>query len=189
MGRVLLRVLLTLLGLLLIAASRLSRRFRAQITRDVVIEVTSADGVAHHYEFSGQRRTLRSWRGRAPQPADLAVQFDTAMLGFLTLVRTDAIGTIVGLMHQGRVSYTGNASYVLWFWSLTRMVLPLGRERRDRTPLPGALRAPDPVSKVARRITREPVCDVLDPAWTAAQVAHRKIPMVRGANGEDVAMW
>ncbi|MBA3741865.1 hypothetical protein [Sporichthya sp.] len=188
-GRVLLRVLLSALGLLLFVGSRVSRRFRAQITRDVVIEVTSEDGVAHHYAFTGLTRSVRSGRGRAPAPADLAVTFDTAMLGFRTLIRTDAVGTVIGLMHQRRVTYTGNAVYVLWFWGLTRMVLPYGRERRDRTPLPGALLAPDPASKVADRITREPVASTLDAAWPEAHVAQRALPLVRGSSGEDVTMW
>lgn len=189
MGRLLLRVLLGVLGFLLVAASRVSHRFRAQITRDVVIEVRSKDGVAHHYAFTGATRSMRSRCGPAPGTPDLAVTFDTGMLGFLTLIRTDAIGTVVGLMHQRRVTYTGNATYVLWFWSLTRMVLPLGRERRDKAPLPGALLAPDPTSKVADRITREPVADTLDPAWPEAHVAQRKLPLVRGSTGEDVVMW
>lgn len=188
-GRVLLRILLSVLGALLVVGGRVSRRFRAQVTRDVVIEVTSADGFAHHYAFTGRTRTVRSRRGTAQGGADLAVRFDTALLGFLTLARTDAIGKVVRLIHQGRVTYTGNAVYVLWFWSLTRMVLPLGRERRQRAPLPGSLLAPDPSSAVADRITREPATDVLDPAWTDAHIAHRRIPLVRGSNGEDVAMW
>jgi hypothetical protein len=189
LGRGLLRVLLSVLGLLLIVGSRVSRRFRAQISRDVVIEVSSGDGVAHHYAFAGRTRSLTSHRGRAPSPADLAVTFDTAMLAFLTLIRTDAIGAVVRLLHQRRVTYTGNAAYVLWFWGLTRMVLPLGRERRDRAPLPGALLAPDPAGRATDRITREPVTDTLDPAWPEAHVAQGKMPLVRGSRGEDVAMW
>lgn len=189
MGRLLLRVLLSVLGLLLIAGSRVSRRFRAQISRDVVIEIASDDGVAHHYAFTGRTRSLTSRRGRARAPADLAVTFDTAMLGFLTLIRTDAIGAVVRLLQKRRVTYTGNAAYVLWFWGLTRMVLPLGRERRDHVPLPGALLAPDPAGKATDRITREPVTDTLDPAWHEGHLAQSKMPLVRGSRGEDVAMW
>jgi hypothetical protein len=69
------------------------------------------------------------------------------------------------------------------------MVLPLGRQRRLKEGLPGALTAPNPTSKVADRITREPVVDRIDPALTDAIAAHRKMGMIRGSNGDDVPLW
>src|SRR5437868_405203 len=92
MGKLLLRVLLAVLGVLLRVGRRLSPRMRAQITTDLVIEVRSADGVAHHYLFTAANRSVASRSGRAPAPTDLSVTFKTAMLGFTTLIRTDAIG-------------------------------------------------------------------------------------------------
>jgi hypothetical protein len=181
MGTLLLRVLLAVLGLMLRVGRRFLPRMREQITTDLVLEIRSADGVAHHY--------VSSHAGRAPGPTDLTITFRTAMLGFRTLLRTDAVGRIVQLALADRVRYTGNAGYALWFWGLTRMVLPLGRQRPDRDVLPGALTAPDPASKVAGRITREPVATELDPAWTAAHAARAQMAMVQATNGVQVAPW
>ncbi|HZE66447.1 MAG TPA: hypothetical protein VE081_07450 [Sporichthyaceae bacterium] len=189
MGTLLLRVLLAVLGVLLRVGRRLSPRMRAQITTDLVIEIRSGDGVAHHYVFSGKDRSIASRAGRAPGPTDLSLSFKTALLGFTTLIRTDAVGAIVRLALADRVRYSGNAAYALWFWGLTRMVLPLGRQRPGRAPLPGALLAPDPASKVAGRITREPVATELDPAWTAAHSARAEMAMLQGVNGVQVAPW
>lgn len=189
MGRLLFRVLLAALGLLLHVGRRGSERFRAQITTDLTIEVSSADGVAHHYVFHRAGRRMASRSGHAPGTPDLAVRFETAFLGLRTLVRPDAIGAVVKLLHARRVTYTGNAAHVLWFWSLTRMVLPYGRERSDRERLPGALAAPDPASKVADRVTREPVAHVLDPHWPQAATARAHMAMIRGSAGEDIPLW
>jgi hypothetical protein len=189
MGKVLLRVLLAVLGVLLRIGRRLSPRMRAQLTTDLVLEIRSGDGVAHHYAFSGRDRTVASRAGRAPGPTDLTITFRTAWLGFRTLLRTDAVGAIVRLALADRVRYTGNAAYALWFWGLTRMVLPLGRQRPDKQTLPGALTAPDPASKVTGRIHREPVATELDPAWTAAHSARAEMTMVAGYNGAEVAPW
>jgi hypothetical protein len=145
--------------------------------------------VDHHYVFAGRDRSVVSHTGRAPGPTDLTITFKTAWLGFSTLIRTDAVGKIVRLALADRVRYTGNAGYALWFWGLTRMVLPLGRQRPDREVLPGALLAPDPASKVAGRIVREPVATELDPTWTPAHSARAEMAMVQGYNGAEVAPW
>jgi hypothetical protein len=68
-------------------------------------------------------------------------------------------------------------------------VLPYGRQRPLKTPLPGALTEPDPGSKVAGRITREPAAQALDPGWTGAVAARKKMAMVRGSTGDDIPMW
>jgi hypothetical protein len=189
MDKLLFRTLLAALGLLLSVAGRCSTRFRNQVTRNLVIEVAAADGVGHHYLFSGANRTVRSRAGRAPAPTDLSLTFENSRLGFLTLIRTDGIGRIVRLILDRRATYTGNATYALWFWGLSRMVLPLGRQRPLREGLPGALTAPDPASKVAGRITREPVAEQIDPALTDIIAAHRKMAMVRGSAGAGIPMW
>jgi hypothetical protein len=189
MGKVLLRVLLTVLGLLLRVGRRLSPRMRAQLTTDLVLEIRSGDGVAHHYVFTGHNRSLASRAGRAAIPTDLTITFKTAWLGFRTLIRTDAVGQIVRLALADRVRYTGNAAYALWFWGVTRMVLPLGRQRPFKENLPGALAAPDPSSKVAGRITREPVATVLDPNWTGAHSARDEMALMQGTAGKEPAQW
>ena len=190
MGRILLRVLLAALGVLLKIACRVSKRFRQQITQDLSIEVTSSDGAAHHYVFHRADRSMSSRTGKAPGGADLALNFDTGLLGFRTLIRPDAIGEIHRLLLARRATYTGNATYVLWFWSLTRMVLPYGRERRvGGDGFPGALTVPNPASKVYDRVVREPVAGELDPNWTAAAAARARMAMVRGSRGDDIPMW
>jgi hypothetical protein len=189
MGRILLRVLLAALGVLLTIGCRVSERFRQQITRDLVIEVSSTDGAAHHYVFRRANRSVSSRLGRAPS-SDLALNFDSGLLGFRTLIRPDAIGEIHRLLLGRRATYTGNATYVLWFWGLTRMVLPYGLEKRvPGDGFPGALTAPNPSSKVHDRVTREPVATELDPTWTAAHAARDRMPMVRGSRGDEIAMW
>ena len=55
--------------------------------------------------------------------------------------------------------------------------------------LPGALSEPNPESKVADRITREPVAQTLDPGWSGAVAARQKMAMVRGSTGDDIPMW
>lgn len=189
-GRFAFRTLLDTLGVALKVASKCSERFRAQITTDLTIEVSSSDGVARHYVFRRADRSAASRPAKSPKTPDLALNFDTAWLGFRTLVRTDAVGEIVRLLHARRATYAGNAVYVLWFWSLRSMVLPYGRDRPLRGEgLPGALAAPDPVSKVADRIIREPVVAELDPAWTQAAQARSQMALTRGCRGDDVPMW
>lgn len=183
------RVLLATLGVALNVASRCSGRFRAQVTTDLTIEVSSSDGVARHFVFSRANRSAASRPGKSPTIPDLGLNFATAWLGFRTLVRTDAVGEIVRLLHARRATYAGNAVYVLWFWSLRSMVLPYGRDHPLREGLPGALAAPNPASKVAGRIVREPVAVELDPAWTRAAQARSQMALTRGCRGDDVPMW
>lgn len=188
-GRAVFRVLLSALGLLLMLAARVSKRFRSQVSRDLVVEVRALDGLAHHYVFSGATQRMASRTGRFDGEAAVSLCFASSGLGFRTLIRTDGIGEVQRLMLAGRASHTGNAAYLLWFWGLTRMVLPHGHERPFRTGLPGALLAPDPASKVTGRIVREPATETLDPAWTDAHVAHTKMALIRSNHGEDVPLW
>lgn len=190
LGRPAFRVLLATLGVGLQVVARCNGRFRDQVTTDLVIEVSSRDGAAQHYVFRRADRSVVSRSGRAPGATDLALEFESGWLGVATLVRPDAIGVITRLLHARRATYTGNAAYVLWFWGLTRMVLPYGRERRvPGDGFPGALRAPNADSKVAGRITREPVTARIDPAWTTAVEARARMAMLRGSAGDDIPMW
>lgn len=184
------RILLATLGLALSQATRVMPRLRAQITEDHVVEIRSSDGVSHHYVFAYPARTIRSKAGRPAGESSLSLCFETSGLAFITLVNPRAIGKINQLLLAGRASYTGNAAIVPWFWGLTRMVLPYGRQKHLREGLHGALLAPDPSSKVADRITREPVAAELNAAaWPQALVAREKMPLVRGCAGEKIPMW
>jgi hypothetical protein len=175
--------LLATLGFLMEQAGRRSRRFRSQITRDVVVEITSADGVARHYVFAADRRAMSSRPGPATGPT-VALCFESAGLGFLTLLSPRAVGRIVQALLARRATVQGNAVLLLWFYGLTRMVIPLGRQRPLREPLPGALRTPDPSSRVAGRITREPAAAALDRQWTAAARQRARMAMLQGVAGE-----
>lgn len=181
--------MLTTLGLLMAQASRRSKRFKSQVTGNVVVEITSSDGAAHHYVFDPQRREMQSRRGRAPGQADVSVEFDTGVLGVACLARPDAVGQIYEGMLDRRITVEGNPVLLLWFYGLTRIVLPLGRQRPMKEPLPGALLEPDHASAVAGRITREPAAAALDPAWAGALERRAQMVMVRGCNGENVKMW
>ncbi len=183
------KVLLGTLGLAFSQATRVMPRLRQQIAEDQVIEIRAEDGVAHHYVFTYPARKIRSKSGRPPGESTLSLCFESSGLGFITLINPKAIGKINRLLLARRATYTGNAGLVPWFWGLTRMVLPYGRQKRMKEVLHGALIAPNPQSKVADRITREPVAEALDPNWTDAVTANQKMPMVRACAGDKIAMW
>jgi hypothetical protein len=177
------RLLLAALGLLMEQGSRRSRRFRSQLTRDLVVELSSADGVAHHYVFVVEGRSVSSRRGPAPQAA-VGVCFESAALGLGVLLSPRAIGRTVQAALERRATIAGNAVLLLWFYGLTRMVFPVGRQKPLRRPLPGALAAPDPSSGVAGRIPRLPAEAGLDPWWEGAVGQRAKMAMLRGVAGE-----
>ena len=175
--------LLAVLGFLMEQAARWSGRFRNQVTRDVVVEIGSGDGVARHFVFAADRRAMTSRPGPAERPA-VVLCFESAGLGFVTLLSPRAVGRIVQALLARRATVAGNAVLLLWFYGLTRMVIPYGRQRALREPLPGALRTPDPSSRVAGRITREPPAATLDQQWTAAARQRARMAMLRGVAGE-----
>ncbi len=184
--RVAFRLVLAVLGLGLVMACRLSRHFREQVTRTLVVQVGSRDGVFHHYRF--RPRALSSHLGRASAP-DLSLTFDTARQGWLTLLHPHAIGKIIEALQARKATYTGNAVLVLWFYALTRFVLPIGRTRRDRVALPGSFIAPNPDSAVASRITREPAVQELDPDWKPAHIQRNKMALIKASRGEPFPLF
>jgi hypothetical protein len=184
--RSLFRLVLASLGLGMSVACRLSARFRSQVTRELVVQVGSADGVVHHYRFAP--RTVTSISGPSSNPT-LNLCFDNASLGTITLLSPRAVGRIVNTLLARTATYQGNAVLLLWFYGLTRFVLPIGRSKRVRPPPPDAYVQPDLKSKVADSIVREPPSDALDPTWTAAHEQHAKMIMIRGSGGEAVPMW
>lgn len=180
------RLALAGLGIGLRLACRCSGRFRSQLTGKRTVQIGSADGVVHHYVFGV--RALVSRAGPADETSvDLC--FDNARLGVITLVSPRAIGRIVRALLERRATYTGNAVLVLWFFALTRFVLPLARTAPLRTPLPNAYIEPDPRSRVASRIVREAAVNELDPGWSAAHRQRAKMIMLRGSAGESVRLW
>jgi hypothetical protein len=182
------KMLLRVLGVLMARASRKNTWFRTQVNRDMTIEVTSADGVAHHYVFTRSTRQVESKPGPAPAPT-VSVCFDTAGHGLRDLVDPHAVGRIVNGALDGRVVITGNAALLLWFWGLTRIVIPYGRMRRGGAPIDGALTEPNPSSSVEGQIVREPVAHELDPTWETAMAARATLTAVRSPAGEQCPMW
>ena len=180
------RLVLTILGTGMELSCRLSESFRRQVTRDLTVQIGSADGVFHHYVFAPRAVTSRSESATNPT---LSLCFDNAWQGSITLLSPCAVGKIVQALLERTAEYQGNAVLILWFYGLTRFVLPIGKTRRLRAVPPEAYLAPDLDSKVAGRIVREPAATELDPNWKLAHEQRKKMVMVRGSNGESVPMW
>lgn len=174
-----LRVLLRLLGVLMTVASRWSDRFRRQLTRDVVVEISSDDGVARHFIFRNGRASSRS--GRASRP-DSVLRFATAQEGFRMLTGLRRLAE--GLLDES-VQITGTIALVGWFQGLVQSILP-GATRRVLATPPKAYRAPRSSLAVSRFITREPSVAELDPEWTTAMAARAKLCMMRVAAGDPL---
>jgi len=182
----LLRLLLQTLGTLMGLASRTSDRFRCQITRDLVFEVRSDDGVAHHYAFRDRRVAGRA--GRAAQPA-CSLRFATARQGFACLTARDGPQRLVQGLFDGSISVEGNPALLLWFQGLPGALLPdalvaLSPPLRLPATPPGAYRVPKPSSPASRFITREAAVAELDPEWRSAARQRAKLRMLRTAAGK-----
>jgi hypothetical protein len=181
--------LLAVLGLLLSVASRHSRALRRQISRDVVVEIGSRRGgeVAHHYVFTAGDRRCRSVPGRASLPT-VALWFESPGFALACLASPWAVGMIVRACLARKAEVTGNPVLFLWFYGLTRVVLPVNRQTKLRRPLPGALLAPDRNRLAYSRVVREPAADTIDPTWAGGVRGQRKLAVVMGAAGEPLPM-
>lgn len=182
------KILLGTLGQLMEVAVKRSPAFWRQCTRDVTVEVSSRDGVAYTYAFSNRAMVGRPGPAAPPGPT-VALCFETAAEGFRCLSSPKAVGLIVNSLLARRAEVSGNPVLFLWFYGLTRIVIPVGRTGPLPAPLPDSFTAPNPQSKVHARIIREPAVAAVDPAWTAAIAARRKMAMVQGVAGEPVPMW
>lgn len=183
-----LRVLLALLGTLMVIASRVSGRLRRQITRDVRVELSSDDGVAQAFVFRARTRTMKLERGGpgAPEP-DVALRFPDAREAIATLLHPQAIGKVMHSMNLGGARIDGDGRLVVWFYGLTRVVLPIGRQRLPRRPIPAPVRAGHHAEAAwSQRVTREPPIDVLDPALAEAWAARGKVLQVRATVGQPL---
>ena len=175
-----LRILLAVLGTLFTLWSRLSPSFRRAITRDLVFEISSGDGVARHFVFRDRR--VSSHVGKAPT-ADCVLGFATASQGFRTFVSRHTVTRLIDGLTSGTITLQGNAFRLLWFYELSQRLVPLAGKVGWGTP-PDAYRAPSTDAPWARRVTREPVAIALDPAWEAAVRQRAKLKMMRVAGGE-----
>src|SRR5438477_268831 len=102
-----LRILLALMGGLLALASRTRASVRQAITRDLVVEIASDDGVAHHYVFLDRRVWSRA--GKAPAP-DCALRFATAAQGARALTSRHTVTHLVAGLLEGTVSIRGGTA-------------------------------------------------------------------------------
>jgi len=181
-----LQFLLTVLGVLMMVASRRVDRFRRQVTRDLLIEIGSADGARRQYQLHAatRRLTLPRRPGGRARSAECTLTFPTAREGLRALLSPRAIGRIVEGMNTGDTRIEGNPVLLLWFHGLTRVVAPIGSTRRPRRPAPVPIRTPETEAPWARRIIREPPVRELSRNWPQAWAAREKLLQIRAANGE-----
>ena len=85
-----LQALLTGLGVLMTIASRRVRRFRRQVTRDLLLEIRSGDGARQQYRLHAATRRLTLPR-RPAEHAECALVFPTAREGLRALLSPRAI--------------------------------------------------------------------------------------------------
>lgn len=180
-------VLLVTVGLLLTVASRFHRGLRSQVTRDVLFEFSSDDGVNRRFGLHAATRTISLEPMSRARP-DTSVRFGRAWDGIRALVSTRTVAHIVAGMNYGDTRLDGNPVLLLWFHGLTRVVLPIGSSRRPRKRHlpPIKVREPERHAPWSARITREPMLDELDPTWTAAWEARAKLLQVRAPAGEPL---
>jgi len=180
-----LRALLRSLGVLMVLASRRVNRFRRQVTRDLLIEIRSQDGVRQQFQLHGASRSMTLPR-RPVGPAECTLIFPTARVGLRTLVSRRTIGRIVEGMNFGDTRIEGNPVLLLWFHGLTRIVAPIGSTRRPRRPGSVPVRAPEHDAPYARRIVREAGVGELSRDWPLAWAARAKLHQIRVTTGEGI---
>jgi hypothetical protein len=180
-----LRVLLWGLGYGLVLGSRFSASIRSQITRSLIVEISTDDGVARHWDFDRQRRCVYSSPGRAGQP-DCAVRFASSGQALRDLTSPHAIDRVMAGLGHGAVRLEGDPRVLLWFDGLARRLVPAGWVGSSRRALPGAYLAHDPAANGVEKIVVEPAVRQLDPCWTAAWKSRARLWIVRGACGEPL---
>jgi hypothetical protein len=178
-------LLLSSLGVMMAIASRYSKRFRRQVTRDLVVGMRTEDGIGRQYRFNAQRRTMDVLWDRTEE-IDCELIVSSGWIGFRSLLSTHAVGRMVEGMNDRRLRIEGNAVVMLWFHGLTRIVAPIGRTRRPRKPIPVPLRGPERDAPWARRIVREPSVGELSREWPEAWAAREKLLQLRAPAGEPL---
>ncbi|MFJ3762631.1 hypothetical protein [Streptomyces sp. NPDC090080] len=180
-----LRLLLWWLGQGLTLASQFRPSVRSQITRDLIVEISSADGPARYWVFDGQQRRACSYSGPAGA-SDLAIRFGSSGQALRCLASRKMIDRVmVGRIH-GAVMVEGNHLLLMWFRGLIRAVMPIGAAGPRRHALPGAYMGHDPAANGAEDILIEPSERQLDPGWTNAWKARAKLWIVQGARSEPL---
>jgi hypothetical protein len=179
----LLQAVLRGLAVAMTLASRRVTRFRRQVSRDLVVEIRTADGARQQFWFDSATRRMRAPRRAAAEP-EVVLRFGSAREGLLTLLSPRAVGRIVEGMNTGDTRIDGNPVLILWFYGMTRIVVPLGSTRRPRKPVPVPARMPETHAPYSRRILTEPQVPDLSRVWPPAWSARAKLLQLRGAAGD-----
>lgn len=101
------RLVLVVLGTGMELACRLSDTFRRQVTRALIVQIGSADGVFHRYVFAPRAVTSRTGPTIAPT---LNLCFDNARQGVITLASPRAVGRVVHALLERTAEYQGKCS-------------------------------------------------------------------------------
>lgn len=179
----LLQIVLTGVGLAMSLASRRIPRFRRQVSRDLVVEIGSADGARQQYRFVAATRRMHASL-RSTHAPEVTLRFGSARDGLRTLLSPRAVGRIVEGMNTGETRIDGNPVLILWFWGMTRVVLPIGSTRRPRRPGPFPIRTTETREPYSRRIVTEPPVRELSRDWPEAWAAREKLLHLRGPGGD-----
>ena len=181
--RTALRSLLWALAQALVLAVRLSPSVRLQITRSFTFEISTDDGVARQLVFDNHRRRVTTSAG-SPNTADHTLRFTSSREALRVLASPDAVDRLADGLYREMARIEGHPLIPVWFLSLMRTFIPIGRATQYHRALPGAYVTHDPASNGDEKIIIEPAVSQLDPGWTNAWSARAKLWIVRGANGE-----
>jgi hypothetical protein len=107
-ARMLLRLLLNVIGLWLALSSRVSGRFRSQVTRGATIELGSDDGVTRRFVFDGATRRVALRGGSARGAPDCALRFRSAKLALAVLGSKNGPRMMLDGLGQGTIRFEGS---------------------------------------------------------------------------------
>jgi hypothetical protein len=181
--RTALRWLLWALAQSLVLAARLSSSVRLQITRSFTFEISTDDGVARQWVFDNHRRRVTT-SARSPNTADYTLRFTSSRQALRVLASPDAVDRMADELYRETARIEGHPLIPVWFFSLMRTFIPIGRATGYHRVLPGAYLTHDPASNGNEKIVIEPAVNQLDPRWANAWSGRAKLWIIRGANGE-----
>jgi hypothetical protein len=183
--RPVLTVLLGSLGAGLAVLSRFKWSVRAQVTRTLSLEISTADGVCRRWYFDGRTRRITSTTRPSGEP-DHQIHFRSSSQALGALTSRRAIDKMVAGIAQHQMQLRGHAFILVWFYGLTRQLVRIGRTRGPRRPVPGGYVRPDPSRDGPEPIIREPAVEELDPDWQNAWTARARLWTVRAGNREPM---
>jgi ubiquinone biosynthesis protein UbiJ len=121
------RLLLWMLGLLMVRASRRNPAFQQQLAgKDLAFQLQTLDGkVARHFVVKDQR--ISSHSGLVAEPA-FAISFKDAAFGFATLqAKNKQLAFMQGIQDKD-IQIKGNPGLVIWFQGLMKYLKPRKRK-------------------------------------------------------------